>query len=254
MGAADSNARPSVTSRVLALLGAFDEKRPSLTLTELAAEAELPVSTAHRLVGELVKWDALRRAPDGRYVIGQRLWMTGALSPVARELRDVALPVLEDLHEATLENVQLAVREGQQALCIETIRGRRSDPNFSRPGDLLPLHATGVGKVMLAWAPREVIDECLQHLAPLTPNTITEPERMERELAMVRRAGHARTLEEAGPRSWSVAVPVRVGEDRVVAAVGVVTRAMRGDLVNLVPAMQMAAAAISRALPPPPSR
>lgn len=222
-----------------------------MSLTELAAAAGMPLSTAHRLVGELVAWDALRRAPDGRYVIGQRLWRTGTLSPVARELRDVALPVMQDLYEATHENVQLAVREGQTALYVETIRGRRSTPVLSRPGVPLPLHATGVGKALLAWAPQDVVDECLVNLTPITRNTITDPERMLRELATVRRVGYARTVEEMGYGTWSIAVPVRVGEDHVVAALAVVTRAMRKDLANLVPALKVSAASVSRGLPVP---
>ena len=61
-----SAAGPSVTSRVLAILSAFDERTPRLTLTEIADSAGLPLSTAHRLVGELVAWDALERDLDGR--------------------------------------------------------------------------------------------------------------------------------------------------------------------------------------------
>ena len=104
--------RGPLTSRVLALLGAFDEHRPRLTLTELAEAAGLPVSTAHRLIGELGAWDALERGPDGRYVVGRRLWQVGTLAPVARELRQARCPAMQDLYEATHENVQLAVREG----------------------------------------------------------------------------------------------------------------------------------------------
>ena len=71
----------TVTSRALALVGAFDEEHRRLTLTELAHRAELPVPTAHRLVSELVAWGALARTSSGDYVIGRRLWDLGLLAP-----------------------------------------------------------------------------------------------------------------------------------------------------------------------------
>jgi DNA-binding IclR family transcriptional regulator len=240
--------RASVTSRVLGLLSAFDEGHPSLTLTELARAAGLPISTAHRLLAELQAWDAVERAPDGRYCIGRRLWQLGTLAQVQRELREVALPAMQDVYEATHENVHLAVREGTTALYVERIHGRSSVPLVSRPGVPLPLHSTGVGKVLLAWAPREVVEGCLDQLAPLTRYTITERGRMLRELTNVRKNGYSRTGEEMTLGTCSVAVPVVDEDGLVIAALGLVTSTVRRDMARYVPALQVAAAAITRGL------
>jgi DNA-binding IclR family transcriptional regulator len=237
---------PSVTSRVLAILGAFDERHPRRTLTELSQAAGLPISTAHRLVGELAAWGALQRDAQGGYVIGRRLWKLGTLTPVARELREASLPAMQDLYEATHENVQIAVREGLSALYVERIHGDRSVPVLSRPGVPLPLHATGVGKVLLAWAPHEVVDQCLADLPRITRYTITERGRMLRELSGVRRHGYARTVEEMGYGTCSLAVPVLNGEEQVVAALALVTSSVRRDLTRFVPALRVASASISR--------
>ena len=240
------SSRPSVTSRVLSILGAFDEHRPRLTLTELAQAADLPVSTAHRLVGELQAWDAVERDTDGRYVVGRRLWKLGTLAPVARELREASLPAMQDLYEATHENVQIAVREGASALYVERIHGKASVPVLSRPGVPLPLHATGVGKVLLAYAPREVVEQCVENLQPITRYTITERGRMLRELAAVRRLGYARTVEEMGYGTCSLAVPVLGPDEQVVASLALVTSTVRRDLVKFAPALRVAAASITR--------
>jgi len=241
-----SDPRPSVTSRVLAILGAFDEHRPRLTLTEIAQAADLPVSTAHRLVGELQAWDAVERDAEGRYVVGRRLWKLGTLAPVARELREASLPAMQDLYEATHENVQIAVREGATALYVERIHGKASVPVLSRPGVPLPLHATGVGKVLLAYAPREVVEQCVENLQPITRYTITERGRMLRELAAVRRLGYARTVEEMGYGTCSLAVPVLGPDEQVVASLALVTSTVRRDLVKFAPALRVAAASITR--------
>ena len=237
-----------MTSRVLALLSAFDETRPRQTLTELAHAAALPVSTAHRLLNELQEWDAVQRDPDGRYCVGRRLWQLGSLAPVQRELREVALPAMQDLYEATHENVHLAVRNGTAALYVERIHGRSSVPLVSRAGVRLPMHATGVGKALLAWADREVVEQCLGELTPVTRYTITEPGRMMRELATVRKNGYARTVEEMTLGTCSVAVPVFGPEGEVLAALGLVTSTVRRDMARYVPALQVAASSLARAM------
>src|SRR6201988_5513700 len=77
----------TVTSRLLSVLSAFDERHRSLTLTELAGRAGIPGPTAHRLVGELVAGGALQRLDDGTYVIGRLLWEAGLLAPMQGRLR-----------------------------------------------------------------------------------------------------------------------------------------------------------------------
>ena len=161
----------SVTSRALALLGAFDEQHRRLTLTELADRAGLPVPTAHRLVGELVDWGALARAADGRYVVGRRLWDLGLLAPVQTGLRQVASPFLHDLYGATLATVHLAVRDGLEVLYVDRLAGHASVPVVSQVGSRLPLHATGVGKVLLAHAPPDVQTRVLRDADPASRRT-----------------------------------------------------------------------------------
>ena len=146
----------TVTSRVLALVAAFDERHRRLSLTELATRAGLPLPTAHRLVGELVAWGALSRTDSGSYVVGRRLWDVGVLAPVQRDLVETASPFLHDLYGATLATVNLAVRDGTEALYLDRLGGSGSVPVVSTVGSRLPLHATGVGKVLLAHAPDSV--------------------------------------------------------------------------------------------------
>jgi DNA-binding IclR family transcriptional regulator len=243
------NPQRSVTSRALAVLRAFDDRHRRLTLSEVARRAELPLSTAHRLVTELVDGEALQRRADGSYVVGRWLWHLGLLAPVQVELRELALPFLQDLYDATRENVHLAVRDGRHALYVERVSGRTSVPVVSRAGGTLPLHATGVGKVLLAHAPDEVRQELLGgRLERVTRHTVVEPGRLQRELAEVRRRGYARTSEEMTLGANSLAVPVLGADGDVVAALGVVTGTLRKDLPRLAPALQVAAAGITRRL------
>jgi hypothetical protein len=142
----------STASRVLALLGAFTPMRITLSLTNLAHGAGLPVATTHRLAGELVAWGALDRLPDGRYQIGMRLWRTGALAPGSRDLPTVAQRFMGDLHEATGQTVELAVPHGPGARIIDTVTGRHAASGRATAGGHLPLRTTAVGQVILSFS------------------------------------------------------------------------------------------------------
>jgi DNA-binding IclR family transcriptional regulator len=240
----------SVISKVVTLLDAFTPSTPELSLGELARTTGLPVSTTYRLVSELVAWGGLERAEGGTgYRIGVRLWEIGALAPRSATLREVALPFLQDLYQATLENVHLAVLDGREALYVDTIAGRGAVRVRSRRGGRLPLHATGVGKVLLAHAPEELLREILQAgLRRYTPHTVVAPGHLRRALAEVRRTGIAWANEEMSMGSQSVACPVVDADGTVIAALAVVRRTGRGDVRKLGPAVRTAAISTSRAL------
>lgn len=242
-----SSAGTTVTGRALALLAAFDDDHRRLTLTVLAERAGLPVPTAHRLVGELVAWGALARTEDHHYVVGRRLWDLGLLAPLQADLVEVASPYLHDLYGATLATVHLAVRDGTEALYLDRLRGHTSVPIVSTVGSRLPLHATGVGKVLLAHAPADLQLAVLADLPRITAYTVTQPGLLERQLRAVRRDDHATTTEEMSLGACSVAVPVR-RQGEVVAALGIVVPSLKRDRSKLVGALQVAARGISRSL------
>ncbi|MFC7575482.1 IclR family transcriptional regulator [Klenkia terrae] len=171
------------------------------------------------------------------------------------ELRQVASPFLLDVHTATRDTVHLAVRDGPTALYVDRVSGRESVPVVSQVGSRLPLHAVGVGKVLLAAAPDEVVEQVLRSLDRQTRHTVVEPARLARELAEVRRTGWARTSEEMSLGAASVAVPVTVvrgsgGRAVVAAALGIVVPTHRAerDLPRLVPVLEVAARGIGREL------
>jgi DNA-binding IclR family transcriptional regulator len=243
------NPGQSVSARLLAVLAAFEGDRAALTLTDIAAATRLAPATAHRLVGELVDWGALVRTEKGQYVVGQRLWKLGMRAPVQADLREIASPFLHDIYGATLATVHLAVRDGDQVLYLDRLAGHASVPAVSRIGARLPLHTTGVGKVLLAYAPEEVQDRVLVSLTRATPYTVTQPGTLRGELRRVRRDGFARTVEEMTLGACSVAVPVQRVDGDVIAALGIVVPDLGRDRAKLVAALQVAAQGIRRSFP-----
>lgn len=239
----------SAPDRLLAVLAAFDHGHPALSLTDISRRAGLTLTTAHRLVGALTEWGALERDEDGVYHVGLRLWEVAALAPRGLALRQIALPYLEDLYEATHENVQLAVRDGSEVVYIEWISGRSAVGVRIQVGARWPLHATGVGLALLAHGdPAFQEAYCERPLAAFTPYTVTDPARLRRELAEVRHAGVAVSSRQITDDALSVAAPVRGAGGSVVAAVSVVVPQVDAQVPVLIPAVRLAARGISRAL------
>lgn len=239
----------SVLDGALAVLGAFSHERPELTLGAIAAATGLPSATAYRLVAELVEWGALERVARGRYRIGLRLWEVGTLAPVARDLRDAALPSMQDLAAATGHLVHLVVRDGLAALFLERLAGHEQVRVRSRVGRRLPLHASGPGKVLLAHAPAEVLDRVVARgLRRLASGTITDPDRLRQALADIRLSGFCLSRDEMTEGTSTVAAPITGPDGHVVAGMSVVVPSTTENLQLLVPAVRVAAAGVGRAL------
>ncbi|GAA5092629.1 IclR family transcriptional regulator [Microbacterium yannicii] len=177
-----------VLDRMTCILEAFDGDDRGMGISELALRAGLPKSTVSRLVATLVRQRYLER--DGKLIhLGLRLFELGQLAEQPRELRIAALPVMADVRNRTGENVHLAIRDGQEAVCIAVMRGRAAGPSIVRTGGRLPLHATALGKAVLA---HTVGDDVLPApLVPWTPQTITDSSVLRRQLAGIRRGGLA---------------------------------------------------------------
>jgi len=210
--------------RLFAVLDAFDlDDVLVLSATEIARRAQLPVSTAHRLAEQCVAWGGLERAPGGGYQVGVKLWLLGLHSNRIPMVRQAAAPVLEQLHESTGHQVQIGVRDARTALCLRFLPSR--DVEGERPwlGWNVPLHCTGAGLVLLAYAEPEVADAVLA--APLrrfTPQTVTAPQEIRARLARIRRTGVVRTSEEYMAAADSVAVPIRDQSGHVTASLSMI--------------------------------
>jgi DNA-binding IclR family transcriptional regulator len=173
----------------------------------VAKAADLPLTTAHRLVGELVEAGMLSRGPHGGLQLGLRLWALA--QNTGRQLREIAKPFILDLHTFTREMSQLAVRDEDNALYIERVHGSSRVPRASRVGGRLPLHTTAVGKVILAfdepWVREAYLSRPLQRR---TAHTVVDPRQLSEELDEIAESGYATTHEEVRLGSASLAVPV----------------------------------------------
>jgi IclR family acetate operon transcriptional repressor len=243
----DAAAR-SVLERAFRILGSYSPADRELTLAEMTRRTGIPKPTVHRLAGELLTLGLLE-GERGVYRLGIRMFELGQLVPLQRDLREEALPFMQDLFEATHETVHLAVLDGTEVLYIEKISGHRRVAAGSRIGGRLPAHCTAVGKAIIAVSPPGVLDAVLAAgLTRRTAFTVTVPSVLKKQLARAARVGVAYEREESGLGVTCVASPIfRFGE-QVVAAISVTGPVTRLDPERYAPTVRLAALALSRRL------
>ncbi|WP_067568174.1 IclR family transcriptional regulator [Nocardia acidivorans] len=238
----------SVLSRVVRIYEAFGSDEPALTMSELARRSDLPLATASRLVHELIGYGWLRRTPDRRIRVGVRLWELTARAAPTLGLRAAAMPFMTDLHAVVGQHVQLGVLQDRDVLYIERLSAPGAVPNQSHLAGRLPLHAAAPGLVLLAHAPGELQRAVLcGPLRALTPHTLTEPAALRAALCEVRRTGVAFCAGHVNEPAAAIAVPLRAGGGRIVAALSLIVPNDESAR-TYVPAVRAAGHGISRAL------
>ncbi|MGY6269996.1 IclR family transcriptional regulator [Achromobacter denitrificans] len=188
-----------VIERAMRLLDALAAQPDPVTLKELSATTGLHASTAHRILNDLVVGRYVERVDNGLYQLGMRLLELGSLVKGRLNVREAAISAMRSLHKLTGQTINLSVQQGDEIVYIDRAWSERSGMQVVRAiGGRAPLHLTSTGKLFLSTGDsRQVRAYALRTgLAGHTRNSLTDLDRLERELALVRRHGYARDNEE----------------------------------------------------------
>jgi DNA-binding IclR family transcriptional regulator len=249
---ARSTSGESVLTRTVRILRLFTAGSPTLTVSEIARRGDLPLSTAHRLVGELVDLGVLERDTGKTVRMGVQVWEWAARSSRALGLRETAMPYLEDLQSVVRQHTQIGVLEGTDVLYLERLSAREATKNVTKIAGRLPIHATSAGLVLLAHAPQELQEQVLSGpLRRYTQNTVTDPGELRRLLAEIRKQGFVAADQMITPGSLGLAAPVHGPGGDVVAALSLVLPAGDEKRRQHIGALMATARSISRALGAP---
>ncbi len=201
-----------------------------MRFTDLASVAGLPKGTLHRILSTLVETGLLRLDRSTQtYRLGVRLFEMAHHVWDEFDLRGAAEPELERLAEATGEAVRLAILDQGQALYIDERASARTIRLVSGVGSRVAVHASGVGKAILAhMAPAERMEFVSElSLERYTPNTITDADALIRELDLIKGRGYAISIEEQTPGVSSVAAAILDHKARSIGAIGIVIPSFR---------------------------
>lgn len=244
-----------VVGRAIRLLVLVGEHPHGITLSVLARESGVPVSTAHRLVNSLCREGLVEfESEDKRYRPGLRLFQLGQQAGQAYGFAGTALPVMQRVTRQTEEATLMSVLDGARHLYVHYVDGPLPVGVRSEPGRHGPLHCTSMGKVLMAFAPADVRADLLDRveLTPHGPNSITDREVLREEVARAAERGYATADEEHHAGLRAVAVPILRPGGTVFAALSTAAPAFRrslDDLVTMVPLLQAAASELGVRLP-----
>lgn len=216
-------------SRGLAVLEALAATDAGATLTTLAAQLDIPAPTAHRLLATLEAAGFVRAGPKGEWQVGVRAFRTGAAFIAHRNLVVEAYSHLRELMDSGGETTNLAVMENGEAVFVEQVQCRELMRMSVKLGARAPLHASGVGKAMLARLDERTLAATLKRreLPRFTPRTLTSLASLSADLAQARERGYATDDEEhaVGLRCVAAAVLDEHGQPwAAVSLAGPVTR------------------------------
>lgn len=188
-----------IFERAYAILDLLASSPQALMLKEIAVSCQLHTSTTHRILADLCLGGFVEHLDNGKYQLGLRLLELGAIVKDRLNVRQVAAPMMQWLHEQTQQTVNLSVRQGDEIVYIERTENPRSGMHVLRPiGGRAPLHLTSVGKLYLAAADPRLIESYVLRtgLNGKTINSLTNLAVLQKDLAFVREYGYARDNEE----------------------------------------------------------
>ncbi|WP_336883117.1 IclR family transcriptional regulator [Rhodococcus globerulus] len=230
------------------ILDMFEGSISRLTLEELTVATQLPRSTVHRILDQLIQLDWIRRGASG-YRLGKRAMIFGDRYNAQAQIRAAASPLLHELQVQTGKVVHLSVLDGGDIIYLDKIGGRLAAAMQSQVGGRAPAHSTAGGKAMLAWLPPERIDSLYNNgLKRRTDRTISDLTVLHLELNRIRRRyGLAFDQGEAMPGIACVGAAIRISDDPV-AGISLSVGEGEGNLERFAPLVMAASGEASRAL------
>ena len=240
--------------RAAAILRLLSGRTRRLGVVDIAGELGLPKGTVHGLLRTLQVVGFIEQdAESGKYQLGAALLHMGSSYLDGNELRTRALNWSDSLASRTQEAVRIGTLHELQVLVVHHVFRPDNSLQSLDVGSLLPAHATALGKVLLAHHPYIAAELTKSEMVAYTDSTITDAERLERELTRVRSQGWGADIGELNPGQVSYAAPILDRRGATVGAVGIfgpperllAARQPRGDLLAHV---REAARAVSREL------
>jgi len=222
-----------------------------MSLTELAEASGQATATVYRVLSTLAAHGIVEVQPATQlWFVGQEAFRIGSAFLGRTTLVEEARLVMRELMAATGETANLAIADGAEVVFLSQVETHQPIRAFFRPGTRGPIHASGIGKALLAWYPAEAVDGIVTRgLAAFTAHTITDRGRLQAEMAEIRARGWAIDDEERTEGMRCIAAPIFNEFREAVAGVSVSGPSVRMDrqAEGIGPMVRSAADRITRA-------
>jgi IclR family acetate operon transcriptional repressor len=239
--------------RALTLLQRLAEAPQGMQLTDLSYQLGMPAATAHRLLATFEELDFVAQDDHGLWYVGLNAFTVGNAFLERRDFVAVARPHMHNLVDECGETVNLGVIDDGEVVFINQVESREVMRMIVRLGSRSPIHASGVGKAMLAGMPERRVEQILERrgLPRFTERTIDNPRALYDELALTRQRGYSLDDEEHHVGLRCVAAAIFDENAQALAAIslsGPKARMVDARLGELGQAIRQTAEEITRAL------
>ena len=197
--------------------------KKGIKLQQITKTLDLPKSTTHRILTELIKNKYVYKDENNYYRLGYKFLEISSNIIDNYDLREIAEGSIDKLNEMTKETIHLAILLDNQLTYIDKRESQHSIKMVSQIGKSGPIYCTGVGKALLAFQPQEVIDDILANtdLYRFTKNTITSKDLLLQELSKIRTNGYAVDVEEHENHIGCIAAPIWNNENKVIGSISI---------------------------------
>ncbi|VBB43214.1 Transcriptional regulator, IclR family (fragment) [uncultured Desulfatiglans sp.] len=211
--------------KAIRILCLFDAETRERSAQEISNSLNIPLSTTYNYLKVFLRNDILSKDENsGKFRLGWKVFKLGVLAAANVSLLEIAAPYLLSIARRTQETVVLALIDGLDLLCVDTIESIRPVKLTMKRGARLPMHAGAPGKVLLAYNERSFLDEVIQSrgLPKVNRNTITDAKALGRELEVIREQGYSQSDSEVDSGAAALAVPILDYTGRAVASVSLI--------------------------------
>lgn len=218
----------------LAVITAFDDEHPRMTMSEVAAKCGLTRAAARRYLLTLEHLGFVR-SDRKMYSLTPKVLRLAQSYMSSGRLPRIVQPELHKLAHTLKEASSAGVLDGNDVLCVAATTAGRELSLTLQPGTRVPAYCTANGRVLLSALPQAQVEAWLarQTLEARTPHTVTDPKALAAEIAAIRLRGHAAVDQEFELGLRTVSVPLKNYRGEVLAALNVSAQASRMSLEQL---------------------
>jgi IclR family acetate operon transcriptional repressor len=218
-GSRANNRFVASVGRAIAVVDALSEAPDGLGVNELARQIGVNPSSASRLLATLEQGGLATRGADGRFQLGLRFLALADRVLTRLDVRELARPYLHALVDRTGETATLSVPTAGEAVTVDFVPGKSSVVSMATVGRPNPLHATAIGKTMLAFGDGVELPTAAARTA-FTEHSIQSAGELERAVESTREAGWGEAVAERESDLAAIAAPVNGAAGQMVAIIG----------------------------------
>lgn len=225
--------------KIIKILDYLSDEKRDVGITELALALNLPKSTVHRILKDLLRYSIVEQEKDtSKYRIGFRLLKYSNSLLKSFDFRQIAKPILEKLCSKTSFTTFLTIWQSYHSICIDSVTpSQKSNTHqlFVEVGKEMPFHCTASAKTLLAYQHPKEIKRIINKnpLKRYTPNTITDPEKLMIHLLDIKSKGYAICDEELEEGIKAVAAPIKNINGKTVASITITGLSKRMSSSNM---------------------